>query len=868
MNHAKKILAVILTVCTVLVSIPFVASAAVDPYEQSLLNQGWPAEYASKLTKLHYAHPNWVFQMDDITGMNSTYTWDHVISEEYNDPAKNLIDKSYGNSYPIYRRDTTLYDSGWYPTTKATQQFFIDSSNFLDEYNIFMFENLGYSDRMTVSVVENVLAGCFMANKVIPDAGNTKTYAQYFVEVGRELNISPVHIASRLKQEQGTGTSPLISGKCGDTIGNTKYNGYYNYFNIGASGTGYQQIYTNGMVEAYNGGWNTHMKAIKGGATKLADKYINDYQHTQYYQKFNIHPKSSRNFWGQYMQNISAPYSESRRIQKAYAQGDLLDLPFVFSIPVIAGKPASNPNPGPLFRDDEGKTYVATVDAPVSGGAANAPVYLATSVNVAESESFHVRGWAVHKEGVAKYQYSIDGGAFKDLPGSFRQDVANAQPSYTNCTTLNAFEGDIPVSHLPTGRHSIAVRGVDKSKNYFLITVFDVAITAAKFESCIDSPTGLSNDAFGIVSGSVNVNMNDDATEKTTFAFNGWSLHEHGVAKYQYSLNGGTYKDLKATFRTDVASLKSDYTLCTDINAFADVIDISGCTNGANTLDIQGVTKKGMAYPVASITLNVKAHTYINEGDVPDTTSANNKYATYTDSVMLTQVTQTYAVSGWSVHSNGVTGFAYSIDGGEKIALKSSFRQDVANATSGYTCSVNAYNDGILIGNLASGAHTVAIYGKTNSGNYYKTAVITLNIDATAVEEPYENVTIEPSVGNIDSTEKVVVGIDTETTAEELLSAVSHGYITDKNGNKVTSGKLGSGYVLVGDRNGVIFERLTIIVNGDVDGDATINSKDIILAKLMNSNQIPKTYFRAADLNNDGTVTSAELDTLASYIVK
>ena len=50
-----------------------------------------------------------------------------------------------------------------------------------------------------------------------------------FLEAGKELLVSPYHLASRCKQEQGkNGTSPLITGSY------NSYEGYYNYFNIGA----------------------------------------------------------------------------------------------------------------------------------------------------------------------------------------------------------------------------------------------------------------------------------------------------------------------------------------------------------------------------------------------------------------------------------------------------------------------------------------------------------------------------------------------------------------------------------------------------------------------------------------------------------
>ncbi len=567
------------------------------------------------------------------------------------------------------------------------------------------------------------------------------------------------------------------------------------------------------------------------------------------------------------MQNISAPYSESRRIQKAYAQGDLLDLPLVFTIPVISGKPTTNANPGALFRDDEDKTFVTNIDEPVTGSATSNPVYLTTSINVGTTEYMHVKGWSVHATGVFKYQYSIDGGEYVDISGSYRTDVASANPTYTNCTTLNAFEVDIPVYDLPNGNHSVSIRGVDKSKNYYLITVFDVTVTAPKYTSVIDEPTGIITDNYGIVAGTSDVDKNVDATEASTLKLKGWSVHEYGVSKYQYSLNGGEYVDLASTFRQDVANANTDMTACTDINAFEDTIDISDCADGINTVKLIGITKQGTTYPIGTVTLNVNAPEYINEVDIPDTAGISNTYATYADTISVTDVAQTYTVNGWSVHSGGIRDFVYTIDGGEKLALTSTYRSDVAALYPQYNCAINAYTGAIHIGQLATGVHTITVYGKTDSADYFKVIVITLNIDS-AVTDPYVDVTIDASVGTIDATENAVVGVDSATTAEEFLAAISHGYITDPAGNVVTSGNIGSGYILCGDKNGYVFEKITIIVTGDLDGDAMVTSKVVLLAKLMKANKTPDAYKRAADTDNDGEISASELKNIATVVAR
>ncbi len=360
------LMAFVLTMSLALAYLPVLPSIADASYEQSLRNAGFPESYISRLSKLHDQHPTWQFKPVLISQMKSAYTWDYIINQEM-EPERNLIYHTYPSN--DYATSDTLLESGlWRQASKSTIEFFMDPRNFLDERNIFMFETLRSADAVyTLNDIQYAVSGTFMSNTKLE---NGKTYAQNFYDIGKATGVSALHLATRVKQEQGTsGTSPLISGKCGDTLwqyyqagsngapssgynesGLKSYNGYYNYFNIGASGTGYFNIYLSGMKESKEGNWTTRYAAIQGGAQKIYNKYISDYQHTLYFQKFNVHPSSGRNFWGQYMQNVSAAYSEGRSIQKTYADNGLLDSAFTFEIPVYSGMPTACPDPGSSFE--------------------------------------------------------------------------------------------------------------------------------------------------------------------------------------------------------------------------------------------------------------------------------------------------------------------------------------------------------------------------------------------------------------------------------------------------------------------------------------------------------------------------------------
>ena len=359
------------------------ASVAGPVTEADFIAAGWPADYASKLAELKKQHPSWTFEKLDVTGMSDgKYTWDYILKMECDDnPKRNLVGS--GDAYVVLRdfRDANLYDSGWYKASKYTVSYFMDSRNFLDEEQIFQFADLGWSESVTVDMVKTVLRGTFMENACLDDIYSDMTYADFFMYAGRETGANPVYLAVLVRSEQGTaGTSALIGGTIGDrlwyyysngitgtengklinapTSGWTeealkKYNGYYNYFNIGASGTGYFQIYRGGAEEAMKGSpefaeawggnpaWNTRWKAILGGALRATSKYVNDYQNTFYLQKFNVDPRSSRNFWGQYMQSIFGSQGRAASMYKSYKEGGVLDMPYRFLIPVYSGMPES-----------------------------------------------------------------------------------------------------------------------------------------------------------------------------------------------------------------------------------------------------------------------------------------------------------------------------------------------------------------------------------------------------------------------------------------------------------------------------------------------------------------------------------------------
>ena len=87
-------------------------------------------------------------------------------------------------------------------------------------------------------------------------------------------------------------------------------------------------------------------------------------------------------------------------------------------------------------------------------------VKMSKALTYGVDNTLSVSGWSVHKEGVSKYQYQINDGAWKDMNGWFRQDVADVAINYTNCKDLNAFTDNIDISSLGIGKATIKIKGI------------------------------------------------------------------------------------------------------------------------------------------------------------------------------------------------------------------------------------------------------------------------------------------------------------------------------------------------------------------------------------------------------------------------
>lgn len=287
----------------------------------------FPESYQPALIELKKQHPNWTF-----VRQNTELDFQTAVNNELQG-GKSLVYKSYGD----YCKEGQ-HSPNWYFASEDVLKLYMDPRNSLHENAIFQFEQLTYNASYhTEAAVESFLNNTFMNNSKNA-LGTVMTFSKIIWSIGAEdvRQVSPFHLAARILQEQGEGTSPLISGTY------PGYEGYYNYFNIGASGSTNEQVIVNGLNYAKNSNWNSAYYSILGGAEIISANYIKKGQDTLYLQKFNVSPTASNPVYThQYMQNISAPTTEALSIKKLYESAGALENTFVFKIPVYENMPAS-----------------------------------------------------------------------------------------------------------------------------------------------------------------------------------------------------------------------------------------------------------------------------------------------------------------------------------------------------------------------------------------------------------------------------------------------------------------------------------------------------------------------------------------------
>lgn len=284
-----------------------------------------------------------------------------IIAESTGYHGRNVVPSTRADAWKCACNKTV--EDVWKCASTAAVAYYMDPRNSLNENYIFQFEQLTYDEKnQTKEGVELILKPCNYAQGKVTyydSKGNKKTidktYVDVIMEAAKENNISPYHLASRIRQEQGAGNAgSMISGTWTGDDGS--YRGLYNFFNICAYG---KNIVLNGLKYAKQQGWTDPEKSIKGGAKILAAGYISIGQDTLYLEKFDVVNGGDGYYSHQYMTNVSASKTEGYTIRNTYTDMGLLSSvsKIKFKIPVYKNMPEQIcPEPGtekPVTQDVE-----------------------------------------------------------------------------------------------------------------------------------------------------------------------------------------------------------------------------------------------------------------------------------------------------------------------------------------------------------------------------------------------------------------------------------------------------------------------------------------------------------------------------------
>ena len=282
--------------------------------------------YKQLIKNLQSQFPNWTIKL-----LYTDLDWNTVIANEYTghgSSPRNLIQPTgtYTNEWICSICGNRAYDNGsWRCASEKAIKYMMDPRNFLNVADIFQFEeltNAGYN----TATISQMVQGTFLQG-----------HENGIINAANKNNINPYYIIARLIQEQGKSGSVLVAGNGY----NGQYVGYYNAFNIGATGSGEANVILNGLAKAQQKGWTSLDASIDGGIQILAEEYISKGQNTLYLQKFDVDNSDGQLYWHQYMQNLLAAQSEQQTLRNTYDSMNSISSQHTFLIPLYKNMPAT-----------------------------------------------------------------------------------------------------------------------------------------------------------------------------------------------------------------------------------------------------------------------------------------------------------------------------------------------------------------------------------------------------------------------------------------------------------------------------------------------------------------------------------------------
>ena len=313
MNNKAKFLS-ILIILNILISISIsffnydvkAVTQSISSDIDSLNNDLYP-NIKSMINSLKATYKNWNFKI-----LYTDIEWKDAITYEYighESSPKNLApanNSKYAGSWVCPICKDAVYDSeDWVCASEPAIKYMMDPRNSLNSSDVFQFMELSYDNSYTYDedIVASMLSGSFL---------DEDKYVDIIMEACKTYNANPYYIVARILQEQDKDGTTLVEGNGYKG----QYVGYYNIFNIGASGNGEDKVILNGLKKAEEYEWTSLELALRGGIKIIAENYIAVGQNTLYLQKFDVDNSDGKLFWHQYMQNILAAQNEGTELKK------------------------------------------------------------------------------------------------------------------------------------------------------------------------------------------------------------------------------------------------------------------------------------------------------------------------------------------------------------------------------------------------------------------------------------------------------------------------------------------------------------------------------------------------------------------------
>ena len=333
-------------------------------FEQKIA--AFPDSYKADLRELHSQYPNWEFIAEKVKYKDKEVTFSGAVMEQFNNLRKKvqigsklqpISWRSMGlGSYDWKKKEWVSSEGGWTGASKEVIAYYMDPRNFLNDSEIYMFMEQSYNATgQNEAGVQKLISGTFLENSYTPvsDEVGGGSYLKVIMEAAKKSGVNPYVIASKIIQEQGReGKGSLISGTYGS------YKGYYNFFNVGATGTSDTDVIVSGLEMAKAKGWTNRYLSILGGAKFLGENYISKGQDTYYYQGYNVHGGGTH----QYATAVHDSYNKGKNLAGTYKNQKDMKLSFV--IPVFSDMP-SKASPMPEKSDKKNNYYFS--DISVSG---------------------------------------------------------------------------------------------------------------------------------------------------------------------------------------------------------------------------------------------------------------------------------------------------------------------------------------------------------------------------------------------------------------------------------------------------------------------------------------------------------------------